>query len=141
MRRFLIYIIGVLFAVSAFAEGRSRFTTLDWQELHIDSMLPVYSEVVPLETDYRSHAYSVLLEYPEFAPLSRAEAQAAARFDSQIGDTLRVESHVGVLRRQGMMDISFVPIVRRNGRRVRRVWLRAARDAMPTTRCSPRAGG
>ena len=83
--------------------------------MRIDSVLPVYSEVVPLETDYRQNTYSVQLEYPEYAPLSKREAEVALRYDSVIGEQIRVESSVGVLRKQGMLDLSFVPIVKQGG--------------------------
>ena len=33
-------------------EKELAFTSLDWNEMQIDSVLPVYTEVVPLETDY-----------------------------------------------------------------------------------------
>ena len=78
-------------------------------------MLPVYSEVVPLETDYRQNTYRVRLEYPEYAPLNRQETEVVQRYDSLIGEQICVESNMGVLRKQGMIDLSFVPIVRQDG--------------------------
>ena len=101
MKRTFLYLYCLLAYLSAFGQGRGGFTTLDWQVLRIDSVLPVYSEVVPLETDYRQNTYSVQLEYPEYAPLNRHEAEVVYRYDSLIGDQIRVESSVGVLRKQG----------------------------------------
>ena len=63
------------------AQQELTFTSLDWNEMQIDSVLPVYTEVVPLETDYRTHTYTVSLLYPEYAPLSGKEAQVAEQFD------------------------------------------------------------
>lgn len=115
-RKILILLWCFTFAVLAKGEDlRDSFTTLDWNELRIDSVLPHYSEVVPLETDYRIHDYSVVLEFPEFQPLSRREAEVAARFDSQLGEEIAVRTHVGVQRRAGMLDIDFIPIVKRKG--------------------------
>ena len=90
------------------------FTSLDWNEMKIDSVLPVYSEVVPLETDYRTHTYSVSLLYPEYAPLSAKEALVAERFDSLVSETIDIETFVGIERGKGLLDISFIPI-RRQG--------------------------
>ena len=117
MNKYFMLILAILFAalLPIRAQVESAFTRLDWAEMHIDSVLPVYSEVVPLESDWRSNSYSVQLEFPEYAPLSRAEAEVAARFDSLIGEQVRIESHVGVLRGAGMLDIAFIPIVRRDG--------------------------
>lgn len=92
------------------------FTTLDWNELKIDSVLPVYSEVVPLESDYADNTYTVSVLYPEFAPLNKRETEVAEKYSEKISDQIVVESHVGVTRRVGMIDISFVPIVKRDGK-------------------------
>ncbi len=93
-----------------------EFTVLDWKVLQIDSVLPVYAEVVPLESDYRLYDYRVSLEYPEWGELSAAELLAVQDFSSQIGDEIEVESRVGVSRRKGVLDISFVPLVFRDGK-------------------------
>ena len=77
MNKYFMLILAILFAalLPIRAQVESAFTRLDWVEMHIDSVLPVYSEVVPLESDWRSNSYSVQLEFPEYAPLSRAEAE------------------------------------------------------------------
>jgi len=92
-----------------------NFTTLDWDEMRIDSVLPVYSEVVPLESDYRLYNYSVVIEYPEWAPLTDKEEEVCKQFAERIGEELDIRSRVSVSRKQGMLDISFYPIVFRDG--------------------------
>lgn len=101
-------------AVFAQQNQELPFTSLDWNEMQIDSVLPVYTEVVPLETDYRRHTYTVSLLYPEYVALSAKEAQVAERYDSLISETIDVETFVGVERGKGLLDISFIPI-RRQG--------------------------
>ncbi|MCR4922245.1 MAG: type IX secretion system sortase PorU [Bacteroidaceae bacterium] len=117
MNRYIALTAASLMAIVLPVSGQveNSFTRLDWSELRIDSVLPVYSEVVPLESDWRLYDYTVQIEYPEYAPLSKSEAEVAARFDSLIGPQIDVESHVGVLRGKGMLDLTFVPIVRRGG--------------------------
>ena len=72
----LLLVIVALCGMTGFApslqgrDGVGLITYLDWQELRIDSVLPVYTEVVPLESDYRLHDYTVNVEYPEWAPLT-----------------------------------------------------------------------
>ena len=102
--------------VCAQQEQELTFTSLDWNEMQIDSVLPVYTEVVPLESDYRTHTYSVSILYPEYETLSSKEAQVAERFDSLISETIDVETFVGVERGRGLLDIAFIPI-RRQGTR------------------------
>ena len=96
------------------------FTSLDWNEMQIDSVLPVYTEVVPLETDYRTHTYTVSLLYPEYAPLSGKEAQVAERFDSLLSEAIDIETFVGIERGNGLLDISFIPI-RRQGSKYKKL--------------------
>ena len=98
------------------AQQELTFTSLDWNEMQIDSVLPVYTEVVPLETDYRTHSYTVSILCHEYAPLSSKEAQVAERFDSLLSETIDVETFVGIERGRGLLDISFIP-VRRQGSR------------------------
>ncbi len=124
MKRYLANILLLLMVLPFLGEAKaqtasgqtaSSFTTLDWKELQIDSVLPVYTEVVPLETDYRFYDYTVLLEYPEYAPLSKQEEKVVEQFRESVKENIDVETHVGVDRRQGMLDISFVPLIRREG--------------------------
>ena len=95
------------------AAAQSPFTQFDWQAMRIDSILPTYNEVVPLETDGRLFDYDVRVTYPEWMPLTSAESLVADRYVHLLADTLRIHTFVGMSRRQSFMDISFVPVVRR----------------------------
>ena len=67
--RFMMLLLLLLGTVMIFAqkgEDAPLFTQMDWDEMRIDSLLPVYTEVIPLETDYRSHTYTVGVSYPEW---------------------------------------------------------------------------
>lgn len=113
MRRLFLYII--LLAVGLPLRAADDFTVLDWQSMRIDSVLPVYTEVVPLESDYRRWDYVVQVLYPEWGPLTPAETEAAQRHDAHIYEQLDIRTHVAVSRKVGMLDIAFVPLVRRGG--------------------------
>ena len=101
---------------AALGVGAQQFTTFDWQAMRIDSVLPVYTEVIPLETDYRMYNYQVTVDYPQYAPLKGHELEVATRHAAEIGESLQIDTHVGVQRGEGMIDVSFVPIVVRDGR-------------------------
>ena len=116
MNRFITILMLAALTQGIHAQQELTFTSLDWNEMKIDSVLPVYTEVVPLETDYRTHTYTVSLLYPEYAPLSGKEAQVAEHFDSLLNEAIEVETFVGIERGKGLLDISFIPI-RRNGTR------------------------
>lgn len=111
----LLLAMAVSLCASAQNAGNMEITTIDWETLKIDSAPPVYSEVVPLETDYRLYDYDVKVEYPEFSALTKEETEHAALYDSLISEDIKVDKHVGVQRGAGMLDISFLPIVKKNG--------------------------
>lgn len=113
-RRHFILIVAALWAGLA-GLAQERMTFLDWNILAKDTLCPVYSEVVPLETDYRHNSYRVSLEYPAWETLSAKELALAKRHDSEIGDSIRIRHYVSVSRGQGMFNYSFVPIIKRNG--------------------------
>ena len=105
------------FLIFSFSHSLSaQITTLDWNELRIDSLLPYYTEVVPLETDYRLYDYDVQIAYPEWAPLTADEVRRVERMGVSLSDELQVSATVSVSRKQGMLDIVFCPIVQREGR-------------------------
>ena len=114
MKRLSTILMLALAVQAVVAQQELAFTSLDWNEMKIDSVLPVYTEVVPLQTDYKTHTYTVSLLYPEYAPLSGKEAEVAERFDSLLSETIDVETFVGIERGKGLLDISFIPI-RRQG--------------------------
>lgn len=97
-------------------QAQRDFTRLDWNSLKIDSVLPTYKEVVPLETDYRFFDYHVRVAYPEWAPLTKDEIAVAECFQTLLADTLQMETFVGISRGQGLLDISFIPIIHQGGR-------------------------
>ena len=114
------------------------FTSLDWEELKIDSVLPVYTEVVPLESDYTTHTYTVSILYPEYAPLSSKEALVAEQFDSLLSETIAVETFVGIERGRGLLDISFIPIRRQGDRYEKLVSAQIVINATPSARLNAR---
>ena len=69
--------------------------------------------MVPLQTDYSLYEYSVGIEYPEYAPLTAKETEVVLKYDSLIHESIDVESYVGISRGEGLLDIAFVPIIRR----------------------------
>ena len=127
-------------AITAQQQGFA-FTSLDWNEMQIDSVLPVYTEVVPLETDYRTHSYTVSLLYPEYEALSSKEAAVAERFDSLLNETIDVETFVGVERGKGLLDISFIPVRRQAGRYEKLVSAQIVINATPSQRLNMRKAG
>jgi len=121
MRQLALYIIWLVCLLPSLAVGNGKdvgsgkmngFTTLDWEELRMDSLLPLYTEVIPLATDYRQYNYSVEFEYPEYGNLTKEEEKVAQRYAEHIGERILPDVHIGVQRGEGMLDLSFVPLVK-----------------------------
>lgn len=108
MRHIHILLTMLIASLSARAQ---TITTLDWNELRIDSILPTYSEVVPLAKDYAAYTFDVKMEYATWVPLTPAEEMVARRFINELSDTINIYSHVGSSRGEGMLDIAFTPII------------------------------
>lgn len=94
-----------------------RFFNLTADEVKIDTLLPRFNHSVQLTGNYQDSTYIVTIRYPEFINMS---AKDIAAYDSiTMGKPLptmpEINSYVGVNRKQGTLDISFVPLVERNG--------------------------
>lgn len=114
MKKYLLLILLCSIALRLSADTTHEFTTLDWAEMRIDTLPPYYTEVVPLESDYRLNDYTVTLLYPEYAPLTADEQAFVLLYDSLITSDIRIESQVAVQRKVGYLDISFIPLIRRD---------------------------
>ena len=93
-----------------------RFFNLTAQEVRIDSLLPVFTYAYPIGPRYADSIYTVSIEYPEFIPMSDVDVK---RYHEISGETLKampdVQQHIAVSRKQGVLYVSFVPLVCRNG--------------------------
>ena len=88
------------------------FVDLTADEVRIDSLLPVYTWQKPLGPHYADSTYSVSIEYPEFEEMTKAEIE---RYQQISGAPLKelpeITQSIGVARKQGVLDVSFVPLV------------------------------
>jgi len=97
--------------------GAQGFVDLTADEVRIDSLLPVYTWQKPLGRHYADSTYTVNIEYPEFEEMTKAEI---ARYQTISGEPLtalpEITQSIGVSRKQGVLDVSFVPLVFRDGK-------------------------
>ena len=111
-RHRIIYTIAALLLMMPFAAAQT-FTDVDWGVFERDSVMPYYRCSVNLDDDYQLHDYTARIEYPEFVPMSKSEIKRYAL--DALADTLpswpQISSSVGVSTKQGVLDVTFVPIV------------------------------
>lgn len=94
------------------------FFEIDWKKIPVDSICPLYTEVIPLEGQL-SASYKVILLYPEWEELSASEAVKMAQWKDSIGEELVISTFVGRSRGKALLDVSFVPVVLRDGKYLR----------------------
>lgn len=98
--------------MSAFADD---FFEIDWQKISFDSISPMYTEVIPLD-GVQEKNYEVRLLYPEWQEMSKSESAKMLQWADRVGDDICVETFVGRSRGHALLDVSFVPVVFRNGK-------------------------
>ena len=94
------------------------YVDLTAQQVRIDSLLPVFSWQKSLGVNYADSSYTVSIEYPEFIDMQPADIRRYIELSG--GRALpalpEVSQTVGVVRKQGVLDVSLVPLVFRDGR-------------------------
>ena len=93
------------------------FYNLTAQQVRIGDALPVFTYQQQLGPRYADSVYTVRIDYPEFIEMREADIQ---RYQQISGEPLPampvVKQSVGVVRKQGVLDVAFVPLVYRDGR-------------------------
>ncbi len=93
------------------------FFNLTADEVRIDGNLPWFTHTFDLNEGFSDSTYCVEIEYPEFIEMTSADV---ARYHNVTSDSLpsmpTVYCNVGVARKHGQLDVSFVPLVFRDGK-------------------------
>ena len=99
-------------------QGKAQgFFNLTAQEVRIDSVLPTFTYQKSLGSHYADSTYTVSIEYPEFIEMSKADIQRYRQLTDEVLPELpEITQYIGVSRKQGMLDVSFVPLVYRDGK-------------------------
>ena len=97
--------------------ARAQFADVQWSSLRGDSLLPHCTQVVDLPDDYALYEYTAHVEYPEY---QRMTAEEVARYSltgkyATLPASPFVECHVGIQAKRPQLDVSFVPVVMRDG--------------------------
>ena len=86
--------------------------SVDWASARCDSVLPLFCTSVDLGTDYADYEYEAAIAFPELEPLE--EGCFEVDF-TQIPSWPDIQSSVGVASKRGMLDVSFLPVIQRDG--------------------------
>ncbi len=94
-----------------------RFYNLTAEEVSIDSLLPEFQCSWEIGRHYADSSYTVSILYPEFVAMTDEEvARYHALTDEMLPDMPVVRQQMRVDRKSGQLQLSFVPLVCREGR-------------------------
>ena len=123
----LVLFFAVLSAVKAQGE-----IEIDWSAYAKDTVVPTFTHCVELGYDYEGE-YSVTIEYPELKPLANEEASRYGLPQKEgMPEWPEVMVDKGISAKRGQLDVSFVPIIWRDGRywRIESFVLKVYREAL-----------
>ena len=112
----LLTILCIWAGLTTVATAQETFN-LTAAEVRIDSVLPCFHYARELGAHYADSVYEVSIDYPEFIDMSKADILRYQQItDEALPEWPVVSQEVGVSRRQGILHVSFVPLVFREGR-------------------------
>ena len=104
----------VLMALPAAAQ---RFFNLTSQEVKVDSILPQFVYSLPLQGDYQDSIYTVTVKYPEYVDMPATDISHYNRLSgAALPEQVAICQQVTECRKQGLLVISFSPLVFREHR-------------------------
>ncbi len=114
MTRYLLLPILLLALLPAKAQNELE---VDWATYAQDTVTPVFTHSIDLGYDHAGHTYSVAIEYPELKPLTTEEI-ARFRLPAEAGlpEWPKMDVYKGISAKRGQLDISFTPIIWRDGK-------------------------
>mgnify|MGYP003290331069 CR=1 FL=1 len=128
IRYILLSILLLLALCPVRAQGEME---VNWSAYAQDSVVPVFAHSIDLGYDYDG-TYNVAIEYPELKPLTTNEI-ARFRLPKRSGapEWPEIAVYKGVSAKRGQLDVSFSPVIWRDGRywRIQTFTLKVHREA------------
>ena len=133
MRIHNFFSVLLLLAVSISASAQ-RFFNLTSDEVSVDSVLPQFSYTVPLTGDYQDSTYTSTILYPEFIDMTELDVANYHRLSSESLPSLPdISQNIILDRRRGNLNVSFCPLVYRDGKYQILVSFMLRVDAVPNS--------
>ena len=113
MIRYILFSLLSLLCVTAKAQGEME---IDWATYAQDTVVPTFMHSIDLGYDHASYEYTATIEYPELVPLTDEEV---ARFrlpkEKGLPEWPEIDVYKGISAKRGQLDVSFIPIIWRDG--------------------------
>lgn len=95
--------------------GEGKFVAIPDETVKDWETLPLYTTQISVGANYANTVFSVKAEYPEYERLGVRESRMIAKGKAEIPENIKVECHLGIERKRGVLDVSFYPYVKRGG--------------------------
>lgn len=111
----ILLLLALIGGMEAHAQ-QQRFFNLTVDDIAIDSMLPRFSYAIPLGKHYEDSIYTLEIRYPEFLDMGRRDSlRYLALTQEQPGRLPKITQQIVVDRKNGRLDFTLCPVVRRDG--------------------------
>ena len=118
MKRSAILCLILLLGCIKLSAQQQRFFNLTVQDVTIDSLLPHFRYAIPVGEQYADSIYELEIRYPEFMDMSKADIERYNALTSVVPPALpEIHQQMTVERKRGVLEISLMPIVQRNGKK------------------------
>ena len=116
MKRSAILCFILLLGCIKLSAQQQRFFNLTVQDVTIDTLLPHFRYAIPVGEQYADSTYELEIRYPEFMDMSKADIERYNALTSVVPPALpEIHQQMTVERKRGVLEISLMPIVQRNG--------------------------
>ena len=94
------------------ANSDTTFTTISWPDGTLTEV-PREQLVYRVGPDYAASRLTVRMTYPEYTEVSASDKRVLRRLGYMPVDSIQYETEMGVSRKEGILHVGFVPIIRR----------------------------
>lgn len=114
MQRVILFLL--LLSV-CFGAKAQRFFNLTTEQVQVDSVLPEFTYILPLEGAFQDSLYTAEILYPEFIDMTSSDVRNYQKLSKAPLPSLPIPKlEVGLDRRKPQLQVSLSPLVYRNGK-------------------------
>lgn len=90
---------------------------VDWATYAQDTVIPLFTHSIDLGYNHVGREFQAIIEYPELLPLTSEEIERyRLPKEGALPEWPEIDTYKGVSAKRGQLDISFVPIIWRDGK-------------------------
>ena len=103
-----------------------EFETLLPQDYPVGEALPLFCKQLRLADGETPQNTEVIVEYPEVKKLTNNEIKSLKKVGIELPEQLEIQTTFGMERKKGVIDVSFIPFIKKDGQYVRLTSIRVS---------------